>query len=389
MSCNDSEDQSAYIRGGYHPVHIGEKYYDERYIIEKKLGWGQFSTVWLAEDVKATKKVAIKIQKSASIYTESAMEEIKIFEQLGNGSCHQKCITFIEYFTHFGPNGNHFCLVFAPLGKNLLWLIEHYNNKGIPLDECKKIARDCLEGIQFVHSRGIIHTDVKPENFLMDNENKKTDSGYFSPTCVYVSDLGNGITNGDQSNYNLVTRQYRPPEVIIEGVITTAIDIFSLGCMFFELLTGEYLFDPQKENARRKFSRDDDHLALMMELLGRFPSDFIKTGNKRKHFFDSNEELKRIGEIDEWHLIDVIVEKFKLPQDEANQLNEFLLPMLQIDPLKRATATQMLSHPWLSSKSAIHNIGKCRSDALKRPKEGFKQEVKSDYELDISTLFIE
>lgn len=60
---------------GYHPVHIGEVLLN-RYVVIQKLGWGHFSTVWLAKDFKYDTYVALKIQKSASHYLEAAYDEV-------------------------------------------------------------------------------------------------------------------------------------------------------------------------------------------------------------------------------------------------------------------------------------------------------------------------
>ncbi len=76
---NDSEDEGIedYKINGYHPVHIGEILL-KRYVIIQKLGWGHFSTVWLAKDFKYNTYVAIKIQKSGINYMESAFDEVEI-----------------------------------------------------------------------------------------------------------------------------------------------------------------------------------------------------------------------------------------------------------------------------------------------------------------------
>ena len=76
---NSSEDEGIedYKVGGYHAVHVGEIFLN-RYIIIQKLGWGNFSTVWLSRDVKYNTYVALKIQKSASHYLEAAYDEVSI-----------------------------------------------------------------------------------------------------------------------------------------------------------------------------------------------------------------------------------------------------------------------------------------------------------------------
>jgi serine/threonine-protein kinase SRPK3 len=67
----------------YHPMHVGEVLI-ERYIILQKLGWGHFSTVWLAKDIKFNTYVALKIQRSASHYLEAAFDEVEILDQVSS-----------------------------------------------------------------------------------------------------------------------------------------------------------------------------------------------------------------------------------------------------------------------------------------------------------------
>lgn len=69
---------------------------------------------------------------------------------------------------HKGPYGSHFCLSFEVLGVSLYEIGKRYNNRGIPLDLCKSIAKQVLVGLDFLHRMcGVIHTDLKPENVLV------------------------------------------------------------------------------------------------------------------------------------------------------------------------------------------------------------------------------
>jgi len=171
---SDDEGQSGYRKGGYHPVLVGEKY-NNRYIIERKLGWGHFSTVWLASDCNVSnthpyKLVALKIQKSAKRYTEAAVDEIELLKEAKtkDPKGERYVVQLLDYFFHDGPHGRHVCLVFEVLGKNLLWLIKKYDHRGIPLRLCKILTRQMLVALDFLHTQcAIIHTDVKPENFLI------------------------------------------------------------------------------------------------------------------------------------------------------------------------------------------------------------------------------
>lgn len=169
----DEEDSEDYCKGGYHPVHVGEEYKDGRYTVIRKLGWGHFSTVWLSRDNTNGKHVALKVVRSAAHYTETAIDEIKLLQKVVEaGPDHpgrKHVVELLDSFEHKGPNGNHVCMVFEVLGENLLGLIKRWNHRGIPAALVKQITKQVLLGLDHLHRNcGIIHTDLKPENVLIE-----------------------------------------------------------------------------------------------------------------------------------------------------------------------------------------------------------------------------
>ncbi|KDD71236.1 hypothetical protein H632_c5487p0, partial [Helicosporidium sp. ATCC 50920] len=83
-----------------------------------------------------------------------------------------------------------------------------------------------------------------------------------------IVDFGNACWTNRHFTDDIQTRQYRAPEVILGSGYDVSADMWSLACMIFELVTGDFLFEPK---AGRDFSRDEDHLAQMIELLDRIP----------------------------------------------------------------------------------------------------------------------
>lgn len=162
-----------YCKGGYHPVHVGETYKDGKYTIVRKLGWGHFSTVWLSKDNTNGRHVALKVVRSAAHYTETAIDEIKLLKKVvdanPNHPGRKYVVSLLDSFEHKGPHGTHVCMVFEVLGENLLGLIKRWNHRGIPMPLVKQITKQVLLGLDHLHREcGIIHTDLKPENVLIE-----------------------------------------------------------------------------------------------------------------------------------------------------------------------------------------------------------------------------
>jgi serine/threonine-protein kinase SRPK3 len=114
------------------------------------------------------------------------------------------------------------------------------------------------------------------------------------------------------------------------------------------MVTGDFLFERRKGN---NYDKDDDHLAQMMELLGRMPKNMALSGKHSKKFFNNQGHLKRISGLNYWPLKKVLMEKYRIKEEEADALSDFLVPMLEWYPEKRATAQQMLKHPWLNKEA--------------------------------------
>uniref|UniRef100_A0A8C6R652 non-specific serine/threonine protein kinase n=1 Tax=Nannospalax galili TaxID=1026970 RepID=A0A8C6R652_NANGA len=163
---------------------------------------------------------------------------------------------------------------------------------------------------------------------------------------VKIADLGNACWVHKHFTEDIQTRQYRSLEVLIGSGYNTPADIWSTACMAFELATGDYLFEP---HSGEDYTRDEDHIALIIELLGKVPRKLIVAGKYSKEFFTKKGDLKHISKLKPWGLFEVLVEKYEWSQEEAAGFTDFLLPMLELIPEKRATASECLRHPWLNS----------------------------------------
>jgi len=468
----DEEDSEDYCKGGYHPVQVGEKYRDGRYTVVRKLGWGHFSTVWLSRDNTNGKHVALKVVRSAAHYTETAIDEIKLLNKIVQAKPdhpgRKHVVSLLDSFEHKGPNGTHVCMVFEVLGENLLGLIKKWNHRGIPMPLVKQITKQVLLGLDYLHREcGIIHTDLKPENVLIEigdveqivkkvvkndpaekennrngrrrrrtlitgsqplpsplntgfnhanlfpassaqaslagmlSENKSKESSPKTPDdaqktreksadvlsrevsgisldksststastgdkrkaeesawdvniiSVKIADLGNACWVNHHFTNDIQTRQYRSPEVILGAKWGASTDVWSMASMVFELITGDYLFDPQSGT---KYGKDDDHIAQIIELLGPFPKSLCLSGKWSQEIFNRKGELRNIHRLRHWALPDVLREKYHFKEDEAKRISDFLTPMLELVPEKRANAGGMAGHPWMQDTPGMKGM---------------------------------
>ncbi|GMF93604.1 unnamed protein product [Aspergillus oryzae] len=455
----EEEDSEDYCKGGYHPVTVGETYNNGRYVVVRKLGWGHFSTVWLSRDTTTGKHVALKVVRSAAHYTEPAIDEIKLLNRIVQAKPshpgRKHVVSLLDSFEHKGPNGVHVCMVFEVLGENLLGLIKRWNHRGIPMPLVKQITKQVLLGLDYLHREcGIIHTDLKPENVLIEigdveqivktyvKEEQKKDhkednrngrrrrrtlitgsqplpsplnttfdfkhSSHHSQSSlsqmineesgiwmtrggprlwltfasdllerevsgislnksskeakdelecdiisVKIADLGNACWVGHHFTNDIQTRQYRSPEVILGSKWGASTDVWSMACMVFELITGDYLFDPQSGT---KYGKDDDHIAQIIELLGPFPKSLCLSGKWSQEIFNRKGELRNIHRLRHWALPDVLREKYHFSAEESMRISEFLLPMLEIPPERRANAGGMASHAWMKDTAGMDAV---------------------------------
>lgn len=406
---DEDEGTEGYRKGGYHAARPGDRFAGGRFVAQRKIGWGNFSTVWLAYDTLHSRFVALKIQKSARDYAHAALHEIELLSAVAKGDpTNSKCVLrLLDHFKHAGPNGQHVCLVTEFLGDSLLRLIRYNRNKGIGLSRVKEICRSVMVGLDYLHSElGIIHTDLKPENVLLEstiNPAKDPVRSGFTPildrpvgnqyggTVISFSekmlkmrarravakisqrrvslgggvgaepekercldgislkckivDFGNACWADQQHAGEIQTRQYRAPEVIIGSGYSYSADIWSFACIAFELATGDLLFAPMN---RQGCSEDEDHLALMMETLGKMPRKIASSGTRSKDYFDRYGDLKRVRRLKFWPLDRVLVERYSFSEPDAKGFADFLRPMLDFAPEDRPSAAQCLKHSWLN-----------------------------------------
>uniref|UniRef100_A0A1I7TDR8 Dual specificity tyrosine-phosphorylation-regulated kinase mbk-2 n=1 Tax=Caenorhabditis tropicalis TaxID=1561998 RepID=A0A1I7TDR8_9PELO len=238
-----------------------------RYEVLKVIGKGSFGQVIKAFDHKYQQYVALKLVRNEKRFHRQADEEIRILDHLrrqdSDGS--HNIIHMLDYFNF----RNHKCITFELLSINLYELIKRNKFQGFSLMLVRKFAYSMLLCLDLLQKNRLIHCDLKPENVLLKQQGR---SG------IKVIDFGSSCFD-DQRIYTYIqSRFYRAPEVILGTKYGMPIDMWSLGCILAELLTGYPLLPGEDEN---------DQLALIIELLGMPPPKSLETAKRARTFITS------------------------------------------------------------------------------------------------------
>jgi serine/threonine-protein kinase SRPK3 len=152
---------------------------------------------------------------------------------------------------------------------------------------------------------------------------------------VVISDFGSII---DLNDYNkkaeIQTRYYRAPEIVLKCGFDERCDIWSLGCSIYELLTGDILFDPEKDGS---YSRDFHHIYWFYEICGDIPKCMIEKSDRKKEFFNKNGKFLA-NKPETWNIKEVIKEEKQIDvidNDKLEQVIYMIDSMLKINPNER------------------------------------------------------
>lgn len=320
---------------GYYRVIPGEVIGDGSYRVLSSLGKGVFSIVVRAQAVKAENRlVAIKILRNNEQVRSVGYHEIRFLDELLGKS---NIIQLEASFDH----KSHLCLVFENMNYNLRDILQ---TVVFTIQEIQSYTRQIIEALCSLQDRRIIHSDLKPDNILVDMTNK----------TVKIADFGSAFYYRQEqppAPY-IASRFYRAPELILGFNFDYSIDIWSIACTLFELYSRQILFAGTSNN---------DMLQEIMKVRGPFNHKMIKTSHFGNKYFNSNFEF--LGQvidsasgqvslriITNLNPVETLRAKFRLMNVEGADLNlsnslcDLLDKMLILDPRKRMTCGKALTH---------------------------------------------
>ncbi|KAK5637669.1 hypothetical protein RRF57_013384 [Xylaria bambusicola] len=409
----DVEDISKYGPGGFHPTYIDDTLKNGQYRIVHKLGYGGYSTIWLALDMRHRQYVAVKICSANA--SESSGEE-QILRQLSGTEQERLAAHPGKHLVHSladafdlrGPNGHHKCLVTPPAMMSVRDAKEASYSRLFQPNIARSIIKQLALAVDFAHEKGIVHGDIhmgniffrlplgvnnltpeeiyqkygKPELEQVVREDgnsvgdgvpshlvipmwmgKPSEDIKISEAEVFLSDFGESFMPAFVDRfYSNSPLSFRPPEAHFPSkAIGFAADIWSLACLAWEILGARPLFESW-------MATDDEVLADIVDLLGKPPPEGWMQWDTRAKFYTEDGESgiklapERLPGTVRWgwnERLELCIQQPRreagfdtISEDEWTSLLTMLRSMMHFEPEQRATAKQLLQSHWMKYYAA-------------------------------------
>ncbi|CAI4225133.1 unnamed protein product [Auanema sp. JU1783] len=284
----------------------------EKYERLGKIGEGSYGVVYKCRHKETGNIVAIKKfveTEDDPAIKKIALREIRMLKQLK----HPNLVSLIEVF----KRNRKLHLVFEHCDRTVLHDLEKYPN-GVPEEHVKRITYQLLEALRFCHAHKCIHRDVKPENILITKND-----------MVKLADFGFAriINTSEMYTDYVATRWYRSPELLVgDTSYGPPVDVWAVGCVLAELITGEALWPGRS---------DIDQLYLIRKTIGELLPRHMSAFRSNQFFFGLT-----IPEPDQQEPLPI-----KLPNASSTQL-DFLYKCFEMNPDRRWCCMELLQHQY-------------------------------------------
>ena len=330
----------------------------ENWVVKKRLGSGAFSEVYLCTSTSVKFGFAVKVLKSNEKYFKQGENELRILQiikfikkmvavmlqdprQSPNTIKHLYCaqdffvptnekfvfpLLEVKEATVVRVAGKkHFALCTELCGGDLLKALEEQKFFGFPLPTLRNIARQLFFALAILHSFKLVHTDLKPENIAASRPLDEDSE-------VKLLDFGNAVELPVLSSRLVGTRHYRPPEVVLGLFWNEKMDVWSLGCVLFELATGKLLF-PTHDAL--------EHLSMVEKVLGKKLPVSMLVRSAHEDLVGANGQLTKLTHKE--HIRFVRKKKTIEEEIENQELLTVIKNCLTIDPAKRPSIESILN----------------------------------------------
>jgi len=345
---------------------------------DTKIGSGRFSNVYAAVSPEG-EGVAVKAFKPE--WVEDSHIEIKNLIALKTHLAGTPDLRVITYTTVLTDDSRSPLVVMPRLGCDLLSMLDlryglrdagaSETTMGLPRWLCAKIATDVLQGLYQMHSVGLVHSDIKPDN-VMCTRNFDTGAELLAaPTDSYyfvLVDVGSAFLSVDAHGTNHGTDMYRAPELVTQQpVIGYPLDIASAGALIFEMRCRDPLYDlhegddessdgsdvdtrsSSSSDSLRDVQADMATARLMQATFGRFPQSMVRRSASSNYIFNSRGGILYAPAPPPHPTLQerLMSETYCMQLDEAEEFSDFLYHMCALSAGRRLTPEALLEHSWL------------------------------------------
>lgn len=305
-----------------------------RYVVENQLGHGGSGTVYRVHCLETNEIYALKIgKKYEDAHQDQLSNEINVYDYIRIKVTEDDLQYFGKIIDSFS-NDRHVFIILEHYLNDLYFYFIQRNYRGFAIRDIQKILRDLATGIHILHKINIVHTDLKPENMMVTKEGRFKIVDFGSATMVQDNFVG-----------KLQTLNYRSPESILRLKMGPEIDIWSFGCIAFELLFGKPLF----------YGSDElNMLQLMQVRLGKFPNFIIRNSPCMNDFFDKENVkdvdtfIERLDDVYRRRNLETLMYSVLIrDSDVVPLLYDLVKNCLLFDADKRLQAKDIVNHPFL------------------------------------------
>lgn len=323
-----------------------------RYTVVRLLGHGTFGKVIQCYDQSTGRHCAIKVTRAIPKYREASLIELRVLQTIAHSdpTNENKCIQLRDYFDY----RKHICIVTDLFGWSVFDFLKNNNYIPFPLKHIQMLSQQLFKSVAFLHSLGLVHTDLKPENVLLVSNASRTirlpyrnySQKVLNSCEIRLIDFGSATFEDEYHSSVVSTRHYRAPEIILGLGWSYPCDVWSIGCILVELFTGQALFQTHE---------DSEHLCMMEKILGPFDRNMISRSSRTsQRFFKSdgkvryplsNTPKKSINYLQSLQTLEQI---FAVSSPEVALLLDLLKKVFVYDPKRRITAKEALWHPFFT-----------------------------------------
>ncbi|KAF9250465.1 hypothetical protein DTO013E5_5514 [Penicillium roqueforti] len=396
----DVEQLEKYQPGGYHPIIVGDVLHD-RYHIVDKLGFGGYSTVWLARDARLERYVALKVNISESIPREAKVLKALSAPPPSSSPVHPGyglVPVLLDEFEVQGFNGKHTCYTVPPAQCNLR---DAAFSRLFPLDVARALSYRVAQAVAYTHSQGYIHGDIHLSNILVKLPSsfdklsiKQFYEKYGEPEMIPItrcdgaplppnvpatatlplflgkyaekfvlsdahpllSDFGEAFSPASEIRLGQdchTPAAFRAPEAKFELQIPLAYpsDIWSLATAIWEIMGIKSIFSAE-------YMHEDEVTAQQIDVLGPMPSEWWQRWEGRPQFFDDHGDPTESYKRNKWppleERFEICIQKWRrkfvgseIEEDEKAAFLDLMRRMLSFRPEERPTAEEVLMSDWM------------------------------------------